>query len=85
MLQPDGTTTVHSARGDVLSSTPSLLLYDEEVPREGVRIIRQRRLARWTDGSTWLWTAFRNEVGQGEGASGLKFDQVLEPVRTSTP
>jgi hypothetical protein len=85
MLQPDGSTTVHNARGDVLSSAPSLLLYDEEVPREGVRIARQRRLARWTDGSTWLWTAFRNEVGQGEGSSGLKFDQVLEPGGTATP
>ena len=54
-------------------------LYDEEVPREGARITRQRRMARWTDGSTWLWTSFRNQAGQGEGSSQLTFDQVIEP------
>jgi hypothetical protein len=84
VLQPDGSAKVHSAKGDILLSAPSLLLYEEEVPREGVRITRQRRLARWTDGSTWLWTAFRNEVGQGEGSSALRFDQVLEPGATTT-
>jgi hypothetical protein len=39
-----------------------------------------RRSGRWTDGSTWLWTSFRNQVGQGEGASNLRFDEVLEPT-----
>ena len=80
MLQANGTTTtVHSEAGEVLRSVANLLLYDEEIPREGVRITRQRRLARWTDGSTWLWTAFRNEAGQGEGSSALRFDQVIAP------
>src|SRR5262249_22111833 len=76
MLQADGTaTTVQSEVGEVLRSVANLLLYDEEVPREGVRITRQRRLARWSDGSTWLWTGFRNQIGRGEGASALRFDQ----------
>jgi hypothetical protein len=80
MLQADGsTTTVHSEVGEVLRSVANLLLYDEEVPREGIRITRQRRLARWTDGSTWLWTGFRNQAGQGEGSSALRFDQLLDP------
>ena len=78
VLQPDGTTRVHVATGDVLRSLANLLLYDEEVPRAGARVTRRRRLARWTDGSTWLWTAFRGEAGQGEGSSALTFDQVLE-------
>jgi len=78
VLQPDGSKKVHAATGEVLLSVADRLFYDEEVPREGARITRQRRMARWTDGSTWLWTSFRNQVGQGEGASGLKFDQVLE-------
>jgi hypothetical protein len=82
VLQPDGTGKVHVATGDVLLSLSNLLLYDEEVLREGARLTRQRRLARWTDGSTWLWTAFRNQVGQGEGASNLRFDQLLEPAGT---
>jgi hypothetical protein len=83
VLQPDGTKKVHVATTDVLLSLSNLLLYDEEVPREGARITRQRRLARWTDGSTWLWTSFRNRGGQGEGASTLRFDQVLEPIGTA--
>ena len=78
VLQPDGSQKVHSATGDVLLSLGNQLLYDEEVPREGARITRQRRMARWMDGSTWLWTSFRNQVGTGEGSSQLKFDQVLE-------
>ena len=79
VLQPDGSGKVHTSTGDVLASLGASLLYDEEVPREGARITRQRRLARWTDGSTWLWTSYRNQVGQGEGSSGLEFDQLLEP------
>ena len=79
VLQSDGTQKVHAAAGEVLNAGAQLLLYDEEVPREGVHIVRQRRLTRWTDGSTWVWTSLRNQVGTGEGSSGLKFDQVLEP------
>jgi hypothetical protein len=79
VLKPDGTKQIHAAVGQILSTGGQLLLYDEEVPREGVHITRQRRLTRWTDGSTWLWTSFRNQVGTGEGSSGLKFDQILEP------
>ena len=79
VLQPDGSKKVHNATGEVLGSLGNQLLYDEEVPREGARITRQRRMARWTDGSTWLWTSFRNQAGQGEGSSQLTFDQVIEP------
>lgn len=78
VLQPDGSKKVHEALSDVLNASGNLLLYDEEVPREGARLTRQRRLTRWTDGSTWLWTSLRNQVGQGEGSSALQFDQVLE-------
>jgi hypothetical protein len=59
-----------------------LLLYDEEVPREGVHVTRSRRMARWIDGSTWVWTAFRKQVGRGEGSGGLRFDQLLGDERT---
>jgi hypothetical protein len=86
VLQPDGKKVVHRAVGDVLNAAAHLLLYDEEVPRDGVHITRQRRLTRWTDGSTWLWTSFRNQVGEGEGSSGLRFDQLLDPsVKAGTP
>jgi hypothetical protein len=79
VLQPDGKRKVHTSLGEVLGSIGIGLFYDEEVPREGARVTRRRRLARWTDGSTWLWTSFKNEVGRGEGSSQLKFDQIIEP------
>jgi hypothetical protein len=85
VLQPDGTGITHSAVGEVLNAAPNLLVYDEEVPREGARITRQRRMTRWTDGSTWVWTSLRNQVGNGEGSSALQFDQVLEPSDASAP
>lgn len=68
-----------TAQGQVLNAGSELLLYDEEVPREGVRVASNRRMTRWTDGSTWVWTALRAEVGRGEGSSGLRFDQVQTP------
>jgi hypothetical protein len=78
VLQPDGTGRLHVAAGQVLNVGPDLLLYDEEVPREGVRVTRARRMARWVDGTSWLWTGFRKQVGRGEGSSGLLFDELLE-------
>lgn len=47
---------------------------DDRVPREGRRVVRRPVLARWSDGSTHLWTARRAGVGRGEGSSGLDFD-----------
>jgi hypothetical protein len=73
VLQQDGTQRVQEARTRILA-VPGLLLFDEEVPREGVRVTRNRRLARWLDGSTWLWAAQSARVGRGEGSSGLRFD-----------
>ena len=79
VLQPDGSKKVHHSTGEILGALGAQLLYDEEVPREGARLTRRRRMARWTDGSTWLWTSYRNQVGQGEGSSQLEFDRVIEP------
>jgi hypothetical protein len=76
VLQPDGSQRIHEARGDVLNAAADLDLYDEEVPREGVRVERRRQLARWIDGSTSLWTAYRKQVGRAEGSSGLRFDRL---------
>ena len=76
MLQPDGTLRKIHARSEALNALASLLLYDEEIPREGVHITRRRRMTRWIDWSTWVWTAFRNEVGSGEGSAGLRFDRL---------
>jgi hypothetical protein len=78
VLQADGSRQVHAARGETLRSADTLLLYDEEVPREGTRVTRQRRMTRWIDGSTWVWTALRNQVGSGEGSAALRFDTIAE-------
>lgn len=76
VLQPDGSQRVHRAQGEMLNSARDLLLYDEELPREGLRLERRRQMTRWVDGSTWLWTAYRKYIGRGEGSSGLTFDRI---------
>ena len=85
ILQPDGPPQIHHAQGQALNASGALLLYDEEVPREGVHVTRARRMARWIDGSTWVWTAFRKQVGRGEGSSGLQFDRLLQPSDDQPP
>ncbi len=82
-LQLDGSNAVKTARSRVLNAAANLTIYDEEVPREGARVTQRRRMARWTDGSTWVWTAFQNEIGSGEGSAGLLFDQAGDPEPTT--
>lgn len=53
---------------------------EEEVPREGTRVVRTVRSSRWTNGSTHLWVARCRSVGTGEGSSGLGFD-LARPLR----
>jgi hypothetical protein len=79
VLQATGEAKPHAAQSEVVRALRAGLLYDEEVPREGVRITRRRRMTRWTDGSCWVWAALRNEVGSGEGSAGLEFDQLRAP------
>ena len=79
MLQIDGPPTPHPAQSQALNVGADLMLYDSEVPREGVHVTRARRTSRWIDGSTFVWTAFRKQAGRGEGSSGLRFDQLIGP------
>lgn len=51
---------------------------DEEVPREGENLWRERVLARSADGSSVTWSRTRVSVGGGEGSSGLLFDRAVE-------
>ena len=53
-----------------------LSLFEEEVPREGVRVTRSYQFTRWIDGSSHLWVGRRKGVGRGEGSSGLQFDSL---------
>jgi hypothetical protein len=63
-------------RGSLLAAGGDLRLYEEEVPREGARITRGFRYARWSDGTSHLWLARSKAPGRGEGSSGLRFDIV---------
>jgi hypothetical protein len=80
VLQPDGSGKIHAAKGRILNAGSLLLVYDEEVPREGMHITSSRRAARWIDGSSHVWTAYRRTIGRGEGSSGLQFDSIIETV-----
>ncbi|MEO8628729.1 MAG: hypothetical protein ABI612_11595 [Betaproteobacteria bacterium] len=73
MLAPDGTNGRH-AQGELLNATTNLALFNEEIPREGVRVTRQFERTRWIGGSTLLWVGLRKQVGKGEGSSALRFD-----------
>jgi hypothetical protein len=74
VLQPDGSRQIRHALGTLLNQSNPLLLHDEEVPREGVRVTRHYQMARWYDGATFTWIANRKQTGRGEGSSGLVFD-----------
>jgi hypothetical protein len=75
-LRTDGTPGVEAPLGRLLAI--DVPLFEEEFAREGVKVERRYRLARWVDGSTHLWVARRKEIGATVGSSGLQFDRVLE-------
>jgi hypothetical protein len=75
MLAPDGTNVIRRAQGELLNAAATLRLFNEEVPREGVKVTRQFERTRWIGGSTLLWVGLRKRVGRGEGSSALRFDE----------
>jgi hypothetical protein len=77
LASTDGATKLPTPLGRILEPGITLNIFEEEVPRSGVRITRAWQLARWIDGSTHLWIGRRKQPGRGEGSSGLRFD-VLE-------
>jgi hypothetical protein len=78
LLKLDGKEEFVEAHGSILNSgdTRRLDIFEEEIPREGIRVTRSYQLARWHDGSTHLWIGRRKRVGSGEGSSGLRFDSL---------
>ena len=78
MLQLDRLAEPIGALGEILNPNKgALAIYEEEIPREGIRVTRHYQLARWQDGSTHLWIGRKKKIGRGEGSSGLKFDTLL--------
>lgn len=80
---PPGGFVAVPALGKILNPTglTSYRLFDEEVPRSGVRVERVVYRARARDGSTHLWIARRKRYGAGETQSGLRFDAALPTER----
>ena len=85
LLAPDGSNLIRRARGELLNAAPRLALYDEEIPREGIRVTRQFERTRWIGGSTRLWIGLRKRVGRGEGSSALRFDQADQTEQAGEP
>ncbi len=77
VLRTDGTQGRVEAQGRILEPGKPLSLFDEEVPRAGVRVTRSYQFTRWTDGSSHLWIGRTKGVGRGEGSSGLRFDSLV--------
>jgi hypothetical protein len=76
VLKTDGRAEHVHALGRILESGEELSLFEEEVPREGVRVTRNYQFTRWIDGSSHFWVGRRKGVGRGEGSSGLQFDSL---------
>ena len=75
---PDGAVGVpdEGVQGRLVPHEAATTIADEEVPREGVRLLLEDRLV--TGGSNVVvWRARAKLAGSGEGSSGLRFD-VLE-------
>lgn len=68
-----------------LDRTPALpyFVHEDEVPRSGIRLTQSFQRTRWYDGQVFVWLGARKEVGRGEGASGLCFDQAVDTRRSS--
>jgi|APLak6261663543_1056040.scaffolds.fasta_scaffold00221_5 hypothetical protein len=76
VLKTDGSPEIIHALGRILEPGHELSLFEEEVPREGVRVRRSYQFTRWIDGSSHIWVGRRKDVGRGEGSSGLRFDSL---------
>lgn len=65
-------------RGKILTEKPfPYFIFEEEVPREGIQVIRSFQRARWFDGKVICWLGRKKVTGKGEGSSGLVFDQLI--------
>jgi hypothetical protein len=53
-------------------------VFEEEVPRAGVRVGQAFQRTRWLDGRVIVWLAAHKSTGRGEGSSGLAFDRLVE-------
>jgi hypothetical protein len=65
------------AQGRLVGMARALRIYEEEVARGGVQVLRHWKRARGADGRTVVWMARRKRPGRGDRGSGLEFDTIL--------
>jgi hypothetical protein len=72
---PDGAVGVsdEGVQGRLVPHQAATTIADQEVPREGVRLVLEDRLVTG-GGNVVVWRARAKVVGSGEGSSGLRFD-----------
>jgi hypothetical protein len=58
-------------------------VHEEEVPRAGIVVTQSFQRTRWLQGRVVVWLGVRKQTGRGEGASNLRFDQIV-PVSQSS-
>lgn len=76
----DGT---DASQGRILAG-PRFDVFDEEIPREGVRVRRVPSLIRDENGTLVRWTARRVAPAQGESASNLAYDSAFRGTTIPT-
>lgn len=57
-------------------------IYEEEVPRAGMRVSELYQRTRWNNGKVFTWLGIKKHTGRGEGHSGLAFDQIVAAPQT---
>ena len=73
-----GRARARAARAGASSSrSVRLLIHEEEIPREGARVVRRFQSARGPDGRLHVWVGRRKGPGRGEGSStpGVRHDR----------
>ncbi|HKJ58569.1 MAG TPA: lamin tail domain-containing protein [Halobacteriales archaeon] len=79
----DGTAAQADPLTDLLAG--DLSLPEDEVPRAGKTVTRSYQHTRWTDGRTHLWSGREVTIGRETTASGLDFDQLVDPRLDEEP
>jgi hypothetical protein len=72
------------ARGLILVPDRRLLLHEEEIPGNGIRVTRAYEYARSPDGGIHLWMSRRKRPGSTPRAPGLRHD-VVAPTAAEEP
>ncbi len=78
-----GGQTPTKALGEILDNAGSdLRVFEEEVPRSGIRVTRAYQYTRWLDGSTHVWIGrLKQPAKKDEARSGWRFDSAEAGAR----